>query len=226
MIKVVKFGGSSLANAEQFRKVSQIVHADEKRRYVIPSAPGKRHKNDTKVTDMLYACYAMAEADEEFKPALRKIRARYNEIINGLKLNFSLDDEFKIIEENFRQKAGSDYAASRGEYLNGIIMSRFLGYEFIDAAEVIRFDEDGEFDPDTTNTILKQRLKKCDRAVVPGFYGAKPDGSVKTFSRGGSDITGSIVAKACKADLYENWTDVSGFLIAEDRKSTRLNSSH
>ena len=217
MIKVVKFGGSSLANAEQFRKVSQIVHADEKRRYVIPSAPGKRHKNDTKVTDMLYACYAMAEADEEFKPALRKIRARYNEIINGLKLNFSLDDEFKIIEENFRQKAGSDYAASRGEYLNGIIMSRFLGYEFIDAAEVIRFDEDGEFDPDTTNTILKQRLKKCDRAVVPGFYGAKPDGSVKTFSRGGSDITGSIVAKACKADLYENWTDVSGFLIADPR---------
>ena len=217
MIKVVKFGGSSLANAEQFRKVSQIVHADEKRRYVIPSAPGKRHKNDAKVTDMLYACYAMAEADEEFKPALRKIRARYNEIINGLKLNFSLDDEFKIIEENFRQKAGSDYAASRGEYLNGIIMSRFLGYEFIDAAEVIRFDEDGEFDPDTTNTILKQRLKKCDRAVVPGFYGAKPDGSVKTFSRGGSDITGSIVAKACKADLYENWTDVSGFLIADPR---------
>ncbi len=217
MIKVVKFGGSSLANAEQFRKVSQIVHADEKRRYVIPSAPGKRHKNDTKVTDLLYACYAMAEADEEFKPALRKIRARYNEIINGLKLNFSLDDEFKIIEENFRQKAGSDYAASRGEYLNGIIMSRFLGYEFIDAAEVIRFDEDGEFDPDTTNTILKQRLKKCDRAVVPGFYGAKPDGSVKTFSRGGSDITGSIVAKACKADLYENWTDVSGFLIADPR---------
>ncbi|MCI8917769.1 MAG: aspartate kinase [Eubacterium sp.] len=217
MIKVVKFGGSSLANAEQFRKVSQIVHADEKRRYVIPSAPGKRHKNDTKVTDMLYACYAMAEADEEFKPALRKIRARYNEIINGLKLNFSLDDEFKIIEENFRQKAGSDYAASRGEYLNGIIMSRFLGYEFIDAAEVIRFDEDGEFNPDTTNTILKQRLKKCDRAVVPGFYGAKPDGSVKTFSRGGSDITGSIVAKACKADLYENWTDVSGFLIADPR---------
>ena len=217
MIKVVKFGGSSLANAEQFRKVSQIVHADEKRRYVIPSAPGKRHKNDAKVTDMLYACYAMAEADEEFKPALRKIRARYNEIINGLKLNFSLDDEFKIIEENFRQKAGSDYAASRGEYLNGIIMSRFLGYEFIDAAEVIRFDEDGEFDPDTTNTILKQRLKKCDRAVVPGFYGAKPDGSVKTFSRGGSDITGAIVAKACKADLYENWTDVSGFLIADPR---------
>ena len=217
MIKVVKFGGSSLANAEQFRKVSQIVHADEKRRYVIPSAPGKRHKNDAKVTDMLYACYAMAEADEEFKPALRKIRARYNEIINGLKLNFSLDDEFKIIEENFRQKAGSDYAASRGEYLNGIIMSRFLGYEFIDAAEVIRFDEDGEFDPDTTNTILKQRLKKCDRAVVPGFYGAKPDGSVKTFSRGGSDITGSIVAKACKADLYENWTDVSGFLVTDPR---------
>lgn len=217
MIKVVKFGGSSLSNAEQFRKVGEIVRADEKRRYVVPSAPGKRHKNDTKVTDLLYACYAAAEADEEFKPTLRKIRARYNEIINGLKLNFSLDDEFKIIEENFCQKKGSDYAASRGEYLNGIIMSRFLGYEFIDAAEVIRFDDEGNFDADTTNSILKERLKKCDRAVIPGFYGAKADGSVKTFSRGGSDITGSIVAKACKADLYENWTDVSGFLIADPR---------
>ena len=217
MIKVVKFGGSSLASAEQFRKVRDILLADKKRRYVVPSAPGKRHKNDIKVTDMLYECYALAEAGEEFKPLLRKIRARYNEIINGLKINLSLDDEFKVIEENFNQKSGVDYAASRGEYLNGIIMSHFTGYEFIDAAEVIRFDAEGNFDADTTNVILKERLKKSDRAVIPGFYGAKADGSVKTFSRGGSDITGSIVAKACKADLYENWTDVSGFLIADPR---------
>ena len=217
MIKVVKFGGSSLASAEQFRKVRDILLADKKRRYVVPSAPGKRHRNDIKVTDMLYECYAQAEADEEFKPLLRKIRARYNEIINGLKINLSLDEEFKKIEENFSQKAGVDYAASRGEYLNGIIMSHFIGYEFIDAAEVIRFDAEGDFDVDTTNQILKERLKKCERAVIPGFYGAKADGSIKTFSRGGSDITGSIVAKACKADLYENWTDVSGFLIADPR---------
>lgn len=217
MIKVVKFGGSSLASADQFKKVGDIIRADSKRKYVVPSAPGKRHKNDTKVTDMLYACYELAEADEDFKPLLRKIRARYNEIINGLKLNCSLDDEFKVIGQNFLQKAGSDYAASRGEYLNGILMSKYLGFEFIDAADVIRFREDGEFDPDTTHSILKERLKKSDRAVIPGFYGAMEDGRVRTFSRGGSDITGSIVAKACKADLYENWTDVSGFLIADPR---------
>lgn len=217
MIKVVKFGGSSLASAEQFRKVGDIIRADAKRRYVIPSAPGKRHKNDTKVTDMLYECYALAEAEEDIKPLLRKIRARYNDIINGLKLRFSLDDEFKVIEQKFLEKAGSDYAASRGEYLNGLLMANYLGIDFIDAAEVIRFDREGNFDPDTTNNILKQRLKKCERAVIPGFYGAKPDGSVQTFSRGGSDITGSIVAKACRADLYENWTDVSGFLITDPR---------
>ena len=215
MIKVVKFGGSSLASAEQFRKVKDIVNADKKRRYVVPSAPGKRHKNDVKVTDMLYECYALAEAEGEFKPLLRKIRARYNEIINGLKLNMSLDEEFKVIEENFIQKAGIDYAASRGEYLNGLIMSRYTGFEFIDAAEVVRFRKDGSFDADTTNKILRERLKKSQTAVIPGFYGAQENGHVKTFSRGGSDITGSIVAKACKADLYENWTDVSGFLVAD-----------
>jgi len=132
-------------------------------------------------------------------------------------LNFSLDEEFKTMEENFRQKAGEDYAASRGEYLNGLIMSHFIGYEFIDAAEVIRFDKDGNFNADQTNAILKERLKKSDRAVIPGFYGAGEDGRIQTFSRGGSDITGSIVAKACKADLYENWTDVSGFLVADPR---------
>lgn len=217
MIKVVKFGGSSLASAEQFRKVKEILNADSKRRYVVPSAPGKRHKNDTKVTDMLYTCYELAQTDGDYKPVLRKIRARYNEIINGLKLNMSLDDEFAAIEENFKNKAGIDYAASRGEYLNGILMSRYIGYDFIDAAEVIRFDKKGNFDPDTTNKILKEYLKKTERAVIPGFYGATADGQVKTFSRGGSDITGSIVAKASKADLYENWTDVSGFLIADPR---------
>lgn len=217
MVKVVKFGGSSLASAEQFRKVRDILRADKKRRYVVPSAPGKRHKNDVKVTDMLYECYALAQQDGDFKPLLRKIRARYNEIINGLKLNMSLDEEFKQIEADFREKAGIDYAASRGEYLNGLIMSKYTGFEFIDAAEVIRFDKEGSFDADTTNRILKERLKKSENAVIPGFYGAQENGRVKTFSRGGSDITGSIVAKACKADLYENWTDVSGFLIADPR---------
>ena len=215
MTKVVKFGGSSLANASQFSKAGKIIRSEESRRYVVPSAPGKRNAKDTKVTDMLYRCYEMAEAEEDFMPLLKKIQERFDTIINGLNMAFSLNDEFGVIAENFKKKAGTDYAASRGEYLNGRIMANYLGYEFIDAAEVIRFRENGEFDADTTDAILSKRLKDCERAVIPGFYGAKEDGTVKTFSRGGSDITGSIVAKAVRADIYENWTDVSGFLIAD-----------
>lgn len=217
MKKVVKFGGSSLASAEQFRKVGDIIHADKERRYVIPSAPGKRFSGDTKVTDMLYGCYELAENDKDFKKELRAIEERYQEIIDGLSLTLSLKEEFKTIAENFKKKAGVNYAASRGEYLNSIIMADYLGFPFIDAAEVIRFDENGDFDSETTNDILKERLKDVDNAVIPGFYGAYADGTVKTFSRGGSDITGSIVARAVKADVYENWTDVSGFLIADPR---------
>ena len=217
MIKVVKFGGSSLASAEQFAKVGKIIHADKERRYVVPSAPGKRNSKDTKVTDMLYACYDLVEKDEDFRVMLMKIKDRYDTIINGLNLKLSLEEEFKKISENFKNKAGVDYAASRGEYLNGIIMAAYLGYEFIDAAEVIVFDENGNFDGDKTHEILSARLENTERAVIPGFYGAKPDGSIQTFSRGGSDITGSIVAKAVHADMYENWTDVSGFLIADPR---------
>lgn len=217
MKKVVKFGGSSLASAEQFKKVGDIIRADASRRYVVPSAPGKRFNGDTKVTDMLYTCYAAAERDEDFSGNLAAIRARYQEIITGLHLDLSLDQEFSVIEEQFRAKAGKDYAASRGEYLNGIIMANYLGYEFVDAAEVIRFDENGNFDADTTNEILSKRLENTERAVIPGFFGARPDGSVQTFSRGGSDITGSIVAKAVLAGIYENWTDVSGVLVADPK---------
>ena len=217
MSKVVKFGGSSLASAEQFKKVGNIIRADKERKYVVPSAPGKRFSNDTKVTDMLYACYDLADQGKSFKAELDAIKARYQEIIDGLQLDLDLVDEFKTIEKNFKAKAGSNYAASRGEYLNGIIMANYLGYDFIDAATVIFFDENGEFDAAKTNEVLRARLAESKEAVVPGFYGAMPDGTVKTFSRGGSDITGSIVAKAAKADVYENWTDVSGFLIADPR---------
>lgn len=217
MKKVVKFGGSSLASAEQFKKVADIIHQDESRRYVVPSAPGKRNSKDTKVTDMLYSCYEAAEAGKRFHDQLAKIKERYDEIIAGLGLSLSFDDEFKTIAEAFSNKAGSDYAASRGEYLNGIIMAAYLDYEFIDAAQVIFFDENGVFDADKTNDVLSQRLESVERAVIPGFYGAMPDNTVKTFSRGGSDITGSIVAKAAMADIYENWTDVSGFLVADPR---------
>ena len=217
MKKVVKFGGSSLASAEQFQKVGSIIRADEARRYVIPSAPGKRYSLDTKVTDMLYHCYAAAERGEDFSEQLMAIRSRYQEIIDGLHLNLDLTSEFEVVEDQFRNQAGKDYAASRGEYLNGIVMANYLGFEFIDAAEVIFFKENGEFDAEKTHKILSERLEYVDHAVIPGFYGSLPDGKVKTFSRGGSDITGSIVAKAVDANLYENWTDVSGFLVADPR---------
>ena len=217
MRKVVKFGGSSLASAEQFKKVGAIIRADKERKFVVPSAPGKRSSDDTKVTDMLYACYDLAEQGKDFKKELQAIHDRYQEIIDGLELKLSLDNEFKTIEKMFKEKAGNNYAASRGEYLNGIIMANYLGYEFIDAAEVILFKDDGEFDAETTNQNLRKRLEGVDAAVIPGFYGAYANGTVKTFSRGGSDITGSIVARAIKANVYENWTDVSGFLITDPR---------
>lgn len=217
MKKVVKFGGSSLASAAQFEKVGEIIRADENRKYVVPSAPGKRYGKDTKVTDMLYATYALAEGDEDFSKELKNIADRYQEIIDGLKLDLSLENEFQEIAENFQKKAGENYAASRGEYLNGIIMANYLGYKFIDAAEVVFFDENGNFLPDKTDEVLSKRLQECERVVIPGFYGVRLDGVIQTFSRGGSDITGSIVAKAVCADVYENWTDVSGFLIADPR---------
>ena len=217
MKKIVKFGGSSLASAEQFKKVGDIIRADESRRYVVPSAPGKRFSADTKITDMLYTCYDAAVNGKKYTAPFNEIKARYNEIIEGLGFDLSLEAEFEMIHENFDKKIGRDYAASRGEYLNGIIMANYLGYEFIDAAEVIFFDVNGRFDGDRTNEVLSARLENVERAVVPGFYGAMPDGTIKTFSRGGSDLTGSIVAKAAKVDMYENWTDVSGFMIADPR---------
>lgn len=224
MKKVVKFGGSSLASAEQFKKVGDIIRADKSRRYVVPSAPGKRSSSDTKVTDMLYSCYNLAIREKKFTSLLDEIHARYNEIIDGLNLELSLDHEFDMIRENFGKKIGRDYAASRGEYLNGIIMANYLGFCFIDAAEVIRFHEDGSLDDEKTNELLSLRLEGEEFAVIPGFYGAKEDGTIVTFSRGGSDITGSLVARAAMADLYENWTDVSGFLIADPRIVTNPKS--
>lgn len=217
MKKVVKFGGSSLASAEQFKKVADIILAEESRRYVVPSAPGKRFDKDTKVTDMLYLCYGLAEQEKPFDKELQAIKARYNEIIVGLGLDLSLEEEFQVIEEKFRQKAGRDYAASRGEYLNGIVLANYLGFAFIDSATVIFFKEDGSLNDKKTQKVLSAKLAETERAVIPGFYGGNEDGSVRTFSRGGSDVTGSIVAKACHADVYENWTDVSGFMVADPR---------
>ncbi len=217
MKKVVKFGGSSLANAEQFKKVGDIIRSEESRRYVVPSAPGKRYSGDTKVTDLLYACYDKAAAGADFTGILNEIKERFYEIIKGLKIELSLEEEFRQIETDFKAQAGAEYAASRGEFLNGKVMAAYLGYEFVDAATVIRFDKNGNFDADKTDKLLAKRLQKCEKAVIPGFYGGMEDGTVKTFSRGGSDVTGSLVAKAIHADIYENWTDVSGFLVTDPR---------
>ena len=213
--KVVKFGGSSLASASQMEKVAKIIKDDPCRRYVIPSAPGKRYSDDIKVTDMLYGCYDAASRGQDIAPLLDQIKARYQEIIDGLKIDLDLSEDFSIIEDHFKRQAGRDYAASRGEYLNGKVLAKYLKYRFIDAADVICFDESGTFDSEKTHQILRERLKNLDYVVIPGFYGAMPDGSIKTFSRGGSDITGSIVARAVRADIYENWTDVSGVLVTD-----------
>lgn len=217
MKKVVKFGGSSLASAEQFRKVAAIIKAEESRRYVVPSAPGKRFSADTKVTDMLYHCYEAAENGRDTVELLGEIAARYNGIIEGLGLDLSLEKEFAKIAGEFQNKAGKEYAASRGEYLNGIVLANYLGFDFVDAAEVIFFHEDGTLNVDKTDEMLRNCLQSRETAVIPGFYGAQDDGTIRTFSRGGSDITGSLVAKSIHADMYENWTDVSGFLVADPR---------
>ena len=214
---MVKFGGSSLSEAKQFKKVYEIIKADPSRRFVVPSAPGKRFDNDTKVTDMLYNCYELASTGKEYEPVFQQIKSRYNEIIEELGLELSLDEEFDIIKGAFLHKAGRDYAASRGEYLNGIILAKYLDFEFIDAAEVIFFNENGTFADERTNSVLRERLSRIEYAVIPGFYGSMPNDTIKTFSRGGSDVTGSIVARAAMANLYENWTDVSGFMVVDPR---------
>jgi len=216
-VKTVKFGGSSLASAEQFKKVRDIIVADSNRRYVIPSAPGKRFADDTKVTDLFYTCYDHASRGEDIKEIFGEIRARYDSIIAGLGLSLSLEEEYAAIESALIHRIGRDYAASRGEYLNGKILAHYLGFDFIDASDVIFFREDGVFDSEKTNEVLSAVLKRHEYAVIPGFYGSMPNDTIKTFSRGGSDITGSIVARASSSVIYENWTDVSGFLMADPR---------
>ncbi len=217
LTKVVKFGGSSLADAEQFKKVAAIIKADPARRYVVPSAPGKRFKDDVKVTDMLYHCYELIKTGGDLDSYYVQVCDRYNGIIRDLGLNFDISGELEYVKKAMLHASGRDYAASRGEYLNGLILAKYLGYTFIDAESVIFFREDGTFDEERTNAVLAEELRRYERAVIPGFYGSMPNGTVKTFSRGGSDITGSIVARAANADLYENWTDVSGFLMGDPR---------
>ena len=216
-VKVIKFGGSSLADAEHFKKVAEIIKEDPARRYVVPSAPGKRFSEDTKVTDMLYACFEKAARGEDFDADFSKIIDRYEAIIAGLGITLDMTKEYDRIKGAFMHQPGRDYAASRGEYLNGIILAAYLGFDFIDAASVIFFQDNGNYDSERTNVTLSAILRNHKQAVIPGFYGSMPNGTIKTFSRGGSDVTGSIVARAVNADIYENWTDVSGFLMADPR---------
>ena len=222
--KVVKFGGSSLADAQHFMQVAKIIKADPTRKYVVPSAPGKRFKDDTKVTDMLYTCYEMVKRHEDIDEYYKLICDRYNGIIKELGLNFDISGELEYVKNALMHRSGRDYAASRGEYLNGLILAKYLGFSFIDAENVIFFRENGTFDAEKTNEAMAEELAKYQYAVIPGFYGVMPNGTIKTFSRGGSDITGSIVARAAQADLYENWTDVSGFMMADPRIIDEPNS--
>ena len=216
-LKVVKFGGSSLADADHFRQVASIIKADPARRFVVPSAPGKRYGDDTKVTDMLYRCYDMIRNNENIDEYYSLICDRYNEIIRDLGMDFDITGELEYVKSAMQHRSGRDFAASRGEYLNGLILAKYLKYDFVDAENVIFFKDNGVFDQEKTNEAMRDELMQHKTAVIPGFYGAMPNGTIKTFSRGGSDITGSIVARAVEADLYENWTDVSGFMMADPR---------
>ena len=215
--KVVKFGGSSLASAEQFRKVAAIINGDPKRKYVVPSAPGKRFSDDIKVTDMLYKCCELAGSGVDFTDDFQLIKDRYNGIISELGIDMSLDEEFDNITKELKARPSKDFAASRGEYLNGKVLAKYLGFNFVDAADVIVFDTKGSLLLDETVKAVRERLSSLDNAVIPGFYGKTTEGYIKTFSRGGSDVTGSIIANAVRAEIYENWTDVSGFLVADPR---------
>ncbi len=217
MRKVVKFGGSSVATAAQYQKAGAIVREDPDRRIVVLSAPGKRFDGDTKVTDLLYAAYDQAVAGQSYARAIAEVRSRFDEIITGLELPLSLEEDFAAIEANLADAPARDYIASRGEYLNGKIMAAYLDMPFVDAADVIRFAADGSVDARATRRLLTEHIRPDVGAVVPGFYGAHEDGSICTFSRGGSDITGSVLAWGLGADLYENWTDVSGFLVSDPR---------
>ena len=216
-IKVAKFGGSSLADANQFRKVKAIIEADPDYRYVVPSAPGKRFDGDEKVTDLLYRCHRLVESGRSHEDVFKKVSDRYRQIARELELDFDVDSMLNETSDAIRRYKNPDFAASRGEYMNGLLLANYLGWDFIDAQDVIKFDRQGSFAAEWTNEVMTEALKAHPRAVIPGFYGSYPNGEVHTFSRGGSDITGAIVSRAALAQVYVNWTDVSGFMMADPR---------
>lgn len=216
-IKVAKFGGSSVADGIQLTKTKTIIQQDPDRRYIVVSAPGKRFDGDNKITDLLYLCKTHIEHNLPYDQIFQVVADRYMAVEVNLGIEVDLLKYFDEIKENLRTNPSSDYIASRGEYLNAILVAAFLGYDFVDTAELIKFDAKGKLLMEETDQAIREELSKHERAVLPGFYGSTPDGQIKTFSRGGSDITGSLVARAVGADVYENWTDVSGFLMADPR---------
>lgn len=215
---VAKFGGSSLSDAGQFQKVREILRMDPRRCYVVPSAPGRRFDEDEKITDLLYRIYQLRQEGKEYRPAFEAVRERFLGIVKDLGLGLDMAGVLKDLEDEIEQgNVSRDYCASRGEYLNGLILAEYLGFPFLDPKDFVLFEPDGSFDSERTQEVLSGILKDMDSAVIPGFYGSMPDGSIRTFSRGGSDISGAIVARAAYADVYENWTDVSGFLMADPK---------
>lgn len=216
-VKVAKFGGSSVADALQIGKIKNIIENDLDIHYVVVSAPGKRFSDDSKVTDLLYLCKAHIEHNLPYQQIFQVICDRFMAVEVNLGVNVGLKEAFEEIRKNLEAGASADYIASRGEHLNAMLIAAYLGFDFVDSSRIVRFDEKGRFMEDLTNKEIAEELKHHERAVIPGFYGAKVDGTIKTFSRGGSDITGALVARAVGADVYENWTDVSGFLMADPR---------
>ncbi len=216
-VKVAKFGGSSVADGIQLAKIKQIINQDPERRYVVVSAPGKRYEGDNKITDLLYLCKTHIEHNLPFDQVFQVVCDRFTAMAVGLGIDVDLSEHFDKIRRKLLEGSSEDYIVSRGEFLNAIVTAAYLGYDFVDAAGLILFDENGKFLPEETNEALAEELSKHEKAVIPGFYGTTPNKKIKIFPRGGSDITGAIVARAVKADVYENWTDVSGFLVADPR---------
>lgn len=217
-MKVCKFGGTSMATAASITNIKNIIHSDPERKYIVVSAPGKRFSGDTKVTDLLYAAYAEQQKTGSAEAVLSEIKARFERLSEELHVHIDWDAEFEAIADGIAHSSTDDFAASRGEYLSAVLISKVLDFEFVDAQELVKFRKDSSFDAMLTNDLVEKRLAHSERGVViPGFYGRLPDRTIKTFSRGGSDFTGAIIARGVSASVYENWTDVDGFMVTDPR---------
>ena len=214
---VAKFGGSSLADASKIKETASIIMSNPARRYVVMSSPGERTDDDIKITDMLYMCHLRFTNRENYQDMLNVIHKRFDEIVSGLGIDFNVDAEIKDIQRSLMLGKSSDYIASRGEFITSKIAAKLLGWEFVDSSEMIFFNNDGTLNELKTFATTSRILKPLEHAVIPGFYGIMPNGSIKTFTRGGSDTTASIIARAVNADLYEKWTDEAEIFCADPK---------